>query len=94
MYLKEIGFISKSVMSDNVTIQVCSGFEQNRRHFQRSPCNLGIHNPDPIYHHLGDLYTRSYPVQRQSIGYPIVFATPGLQPVSYTHLTLPTTPYV
>ena len=41
MYLKEIGFISQSVMSDIQSIQVCSGLEQNRRHFLRSPCNSG-----------------------------------------------------
>ena len=74
MYLEEICFISQNVMSDIQSIQVCSGFEQNRRHFSRSPCNPGIHNPDRISHHLGNLYTRSYPVQRQSIGHPIAFA--------------------
>ena len=71
--MKEIGFISQLVMSDIQSIQVCSGLEQNRRHFLRSPCNPGIHNPDRISHHLRNLYTRSYPVQRQSIGHPIAF---------------------
>ena len=61
-------------MSDIQSIQVCSGLEQIRRHFLRSPCNTGIHNPDRISHHLRNLYTRSYPVQRQSIGHPIAFA--------------------
>ena len=61
-------------MSDIQSIQVCSGLEQNRRHLQRSPCNPDIHNPDRISHHLWNLYTRTYPVQRQSIGHPIVFA--------------------
>ena len=60
-------------MSDIQSIQVCSGLEQNRRHLQRSPCNPDIHNPDRISHHLRNLYTRSYPVQRQSIGHPIAF---------------------
>ena len=72
--MNEIGFISQLVMSDIQSIQVCSGLEQNRRHFLRSPCNPGIHNPDRISHHLRNLYTRSYPVQRQSIGHPIAFA--------------------
>ena len=77
IYLKEIGFISQIVMSDIQSIQVCSGLEQNRRHFLRSPCNTGIHNPDRISHHLGDLNTRSYPVQRQSIGHPIALTNIG-----------------
>jgi len=66
-------------MSDIQSIQVCSGLEQNRRHLQRSPCNPDIHNPDRISHHLWNLYTRSYPVQRQSIGHPIALANTGLQ---------------
>ena len=41
IYLKEIGFISQFVMSDIQSIQVCSGLEQNRRHFLRSPCKSG-----------------------------------------------------
>ena len=47
--------ISQNVMSDIQSIQVYSGFEQNRRHFRRSPCNPGIHNPDSISHHKGNL---------------------------------------
>merc|ERR1712046_219332 len=77
IYLKEISFISQFVMSDIQSIQVCSGIEQNRRHLQRSPCNPDIHNPDRISHHLWNLYTRSYPMQRQSIGHPIALANTG-----------------
>ena len=33
-------------------------------------------------------------VKRDEFRFPVDFLTPSLQPVSYTHLTLPTTPYV
>ena len=77
IYLKEIGFISQLVMSGILSIQVCSGIEQNRRHLQRSPCNPDIHNPDRIHHHIWRTQYRSYSVQSQSTGHPIAFANTG-----------------
>src|SRR5574338_1188488 len=56
----------------HVTIQVCSGFEQNRRHFKRSPCNPDIHNPDKTSHHKGNLNTVANGAETID-RYPIVF---------------------
>ena len=66
-------------MSGIQSIQVCSGLEQNRRHFLRSPCNPDIHNPDRIHHHIWRTQYRSYSVQSQSIVHPIALANTGLQ---------------
>ena len=44
-------------MSDILSIQVCSGIEQNRRHLQRSPCNPDIHLSRPDFpSHMESLY--------------------------------------
>ena len=64
-------------MSDTQSIQVCSGFEQNRRYFQRSLCNLGVPNPDWIPHHIWRTLYQSNSVQSQSTGHPIALANTG-----------------
>src|SRR5574338_804510 len=75
----------------HVTIQVCSRFKQNRRHFRRSPCNPGIHNPDRTSHHKGNLYTvanGAETIDRSSYRfhkYPVF--TTGLQYDTYRRIT-------
>ena len=77
MYLIETSFIPQNVISDIQSIQVCPRLEQNRRHFQRSPCNPDIHNPDRIPHHIWRTLYRSNSVQSQSTGHPIALANTG-----------------
>ena len=72
MYLKEIGFISQSVVSDIQPYKSVPGLNRTEGTSEAAFANPGIHNPDRTTHHLGRTLYRSNSMQGQSVGYPIV----------------------
>ena len=74
MYLIETSFTSQSVTSDTHPYKSVPGSNRTEGTSEEALANPGIHNPNWTSHHLGNLYTGRYSVQRQSIGYPIVLA--------------------
>ena len=57
MYLKEIGFISQSVVLDTRPYKSVPGSNRTEGTFEEALANPGIHNPDRTSHHLGNHYT-------------------------------------
>ena len=57
MYLKEICFISQSVVSDMQPYKSVLGSNRTEGTSKEALANPGIHNPDQISHHKGNLHT-------------------------------------
>ena len=80
MYLIEINLISQSIVSDIQPYKSASGSNRTEGTFEEALANPGIHNPNRTSHHLENLYTGCYSVQRQSIGHPIALANTRSSP--------------
>ena len=57
MYLKEICFISQSVVSDIQPYKSVPGSNRTKGTSEEALANPGVHNPDRTSHQLGNLYT-------------------------------------
>ena len=66
----------------------CPEFQEKLEFFKKLLIQQVKHNKSATYYKYGD--GDYYFLKKQGVG----SATPGKRAVSYTHLTLPTTPYV